>query len=357
MTRILFAAMILLYATAGLVTSVRAGAYGFGAATTGGAGGGTCIWTDEASLRDCATGDAPMVATAQGSPNIVIQRTIRVGSNKTIQGPATLASTQDIFKVDSSSNVIISGIAFSTLPGGINTSGKPCPDPTLPKDIIADDLLGCADPIVIVARLHDIANIWLDHNSFTLCGDKCVMISANTGPLSAPNILPETGMIPTVDKITISYSTFTNSFYSILVGVNGSEQVPQIPGRERVTVYKNTFDHVYRRSPRAANGAWIDVVRNTVRAWNTQDNCKLTGVAGFGSGSNNQSQLLARGNTYDAGDATLPENCRHALSATTSEQGGLGVSDVGYIKSVRNTFLNGALDLNSHPELVFRPPY
>jgi pectate lyase len=216
---------------------------GFGAGTTGGGGGSLCRWRDEPTLQACVAAPGPTIAQAAGNPVVRLTQKVRIGSNKTLLGPATItASNIVMLEIRNQSNVIIQGVQFvGDLAGNCAEQGQG----TWPERVRR-----CGVPISI---LDAVSHVWLDRVGFDRCGEKCLEIWS-LGPGRTP------------DAITVSNSAFSNSYFCSAVGVSAHTAVPP-PGSERVTFIGNTFDHCYRRSVRAASGAWVHEIHNVIKDW------------------------------------------------------------------------------------------
>ncbi|MGI9170353.1 MAG: hypothetical protein ACR2FH_09285, partial [Caulobacteraceae bacterium] len=198
--------------------TVSRGPIGYGRETTGGGGGPTCRVTDLATLRACVAGAAPRNVVVAGGPlTIEIDRPpVDVGSNKTIDGAGVLSIvfTRRGLRLKDSANVIVRGVRFrSTLKNTLPTDN--CIHPAGP-----DQVRGCGVAISLEGAT---VNVWIDHNDFTQCGDKCI-----TGwgqPESA-------GRVPAPDLISVSNNRFTDSYYAMLFGVSkrvGGARYPDHP--------------------------------------------------------------------------------------------------------------------------------
>jgi pectate lyase len=239
---------------------------GFGRMTSGAGECGaarTCVCHVETptsvALQACVAGDRPALVVFDRPAEInVHERAIRIGSNKTIQGPATLTGDRALMFIDGRSNLVIRDLTFHSSLRDIR------PGSNCVRAMKGRDTLGCG---VMIAIQGNSQNIWIDHNEFYACGGKCITVYA----------FPEEGADSDVrllapDKITVSNNIFRDSFYGFLVGV-GKATPQQIPRHERVTLYGNLFKAVHMRSPAVVSFAWAHFFNNLVMNWGGCYNC------------------------------------------------------------------------------------
>jgi pectate lyase len=301
---------------------------GFGAGTSGGAGGSLCQWRDEATLRACVTAPGSTIAQAVGDPVVRLLHDVRIGSNKTLFGPATItASNIVMLEIRHQSNVIVHGIKFvGDLAGNCAEQGQGGSPAGVKR---------CGVPISIIDA---VSHVWLDQDGFDRCGEKCLEIWS-LGPGRTP------------DAITVSNSTFSNSYFCAAVGVSAHTAVPP-PGSERVTFLNNTFDHCYRRSVRAASGAWVHEIDNVIKDWGPSTGPCRAGGYGFGPSSVGGAQLLLEGNTFIAGPV-----CKEAVNIAGYHVARSGERGAGAVRAGNNRTENGATVKESLRAAVFTPPY
>ncbi len=302
---------------------------GFGAGTTGGVGGSLCQWRDEPTLQACVAAPGPTIAQAAGNPVVRLTQEVGIGSNKTLLGPATItASNIVMLEIRHQSNIVVQGIKFvGELAGNCAEQGQRGS---------SEGVTHCGVPILV---LDAASHLWFDRNSFDRCGEKCLEIWS-LGPGRTP------------DAITVSNSTFSNSYFCSAVGVSAHTAVPP-PGSERVTFIGNTFDHCYRRSVRAASGAWVHEFHNVIKEWGPSTGTCRGGGYGFGPSSVGGAQLLLEGNIFIAGPV-----CKEAVNIADYHKRSLGVErGIGAVRSENNRSEDGAIISESSPAAVFTPPY
>ena len=314
-------------------------AMGFGLATTGAGAGPACQVRDEAALRACVGGanparivvDVPLTVNPGRQP-------IRVGSNKTIDGGGRLAITHDWIglALDGSRNVIVRNVRFRGSGADIfPQKHSNCAHPVRPADVE-----GCG---VSISMTGATANVWIDHDTFDACGNKCV---------DGWGQLQPAGVIPVPDLITISNNIFRDSYFAILFGVAAQAPADQMPIRPgRVTVHGNLFEDVLRRSPRAASGYRIHVFNNVIRDFGGRTSCRQT-TFGFGPSAASGGELLLQNNVIEA----WPEAgaCKQADDIEPNGRSGED-RGVGRIRATGNLLRNGATAAGD--DQVFTPDY
>jgi pectate lyase len=128
--------------------NVSGGPIGFGAAATGGAGGTVVTVTTATDLKTYAQASAAYIIQVSGSINLATlsPTTLYVASNKTIRGTGTSPSVYGgTFSVSGQSNVIFQDLHISSSYDGIQL-------------------------------VNNANHIWIDHCTFTDCGDGSVDI-------------------------------------------------------------------------------------------------------------------------------------------------------------------------------------
>lgn len=300
---------------------------GFAKGTTGGGAGIVCQWRDQPTLESCVRGSEPTVAVAVGNPTVVATAKIMIGSNKTILGPARITASHLIMmEIREESNIIIRNIGFTSQ----------LADACLHQDesAIPATVKGCGIPINIIDQS---THVWIDQDDFSRCGEKCVEIWS-LGPGRTP------------DAITISNSRFSDSYFCAAIGVNARAMVPP-PGSERVTIIGNTFDHCFRRSVRAASGAWVAEIGNTIRDWGPAAGACGGRGYGFGPSAVGAAQLLLRNNTFIAGPV-----CKEAVQIADYRPKVGEVRGMGFVRAEGNVMVNGATVGQNQPDTVFALP-
>ncbi len=184
---------------------------GYGAGTTGGAGGSSVTVTSLAALTSAVSGSAAKIVNVQGT--ISGATDVHVGSNKTIQGVGSTGALVGIsLNLDAVSNVIIRNLSLSF--------------------VKASDSTG--DAIHIIDGTN---HVWVDHN--TLFDD------LNHGKDYYDGLVDITRGS---DYVTVSWNYFHNHFKVSLVGhsdTNGSQDT----GHLHVTYHHNWFSNVGSRLP------------------------------------------------------------------------------------------------------------
>ncbi len=374
--------------------ALAAGPAGF-ASLDGGTPGGdpqtvcSVATADEQSLRDAVdcTRKSPrggVVTFAQPSRPITLSRRIELPSNITVRGPVTLQSdASGMFHIAGARNVVVTDIVFRTLSGGTSKKGRPCPDPTAPDTVAVgnDDNPGttaCTVPITIQGtRAHkgkapedatDSKNVWIDHNTFARCGDKCITIKNGAKK--------QNGQFSGADNVTVSNNKFQDSFFALLITLVHNKEggarylVMRDTGkcertfkggalpRMRVSVYGNLFDHVRRRMVRAAYcSSYVHEFNNAIvgfglplSSFGKGASCRTAGAYGFGPSAHSGGKLYLE-NNYIAAWPNDPRGCKQAIVSADGE------GDEGYIKDTGNLYVNGAQGGSNKPEMVAPPPY
>ncbi len=314
---------------------------GFGRATTGGGAGPPCRVRDEASLRACVAGTDPavvvMAAQLTFNPG---KRKIEVGSNKTIDGGGQLSIVHDwiAFDLDGSRNVIVRDVRFRGSGADVFPQKQSnCAHPSRPRDVE-----GCG---VSISMSGATRNVWIDHNTFDTCGNKCITaygFARTAGPVASP------------DLITISYNVFRDSYFAMLFGISNDaadDQMPAQPGR--VTLYGNLFERVKERSPRAASGYLAHVFNNVIKDFGGPDGCKSTSF-GFGPSVIKGGEILLENNVIEAWPS--PNACKEADDFAIRNRTAAALSrGPGRIRSIDNLGRNGATAKGA--DQVFTPDY
>ncbi len=339
MTRLLGALLAVLAACAAPALADQA--VGFGRATTGGAGGRPCHVRDEPSLRACVAGtDSAVIVMDQPLTFNPGTRKIEVGSNKTIDGGGKLSIVHDwiAFDLDGSRNLIIRNVRFRGSGADVFPQKQSnCAHPSRPKDVE-----GCGVSISMEGATR---NVWIDHNTFDACGNKCVTaygFARTAGPIASP------------DLITISYNIFRDSYFAMLFGISNDaadDQMPAQPGR--VTLYGNLFERVKERSPRAASGYLAHVFNNVIKDFGGPDGCKSTSF-GFGPSVIMGGQILLENNVIEAWPS--PNACKEADDFAARNRTPIVLRrGPGRIRSINNRGRNGATAEGD--DTVFAPDY
>lgn len=254
---------------------------GFGAGTTGGAGGSTVTVNSLSALESSVSGSTPRIVRVSGT--ISGAADVKVGSNKTIIGVGSTASLVGIsLDLDSISNVIIRNLSISFVQAS-NTSG---------------------DAIHIINGTN---HVWVDHNN--LFSDR------NHGKDFYDGLLDITHA---ADFITVSWNRFHDHFKVSLVGHSDSNGA-QDTGHLHVTYHHNWFFSVGSRLPSLRFG--------TGHVYNNY----FQNVTDDAVHSRENAQMLVQNNVF--------VNCGFAITTT-----GDSPVD-GFVNQSGNSFTNSPTDI------------
>ncbi|GHH80498.1 pectate trisaccharide-lyase [Streptomyces sulfonofaciens] len=210
---------------------------GYGAGTTGGAGGPTVTVSDADAFIDAAASDGPLQIRVSGT--IQLDDMEKVTSDKTIVGTGTSgAITGGGLNVSKADNVIIQNLRFTG----------------------ADD-----DAINVQYSTH----VWIDHNDISDAYDGACDVKRAS------------------DSVTISWNHFHDQDKNALLGHsddNGSED----RGKLHVSYHHNWFDATTQRNPRVRFG-------NPVHVYNNYYNDN----SGYGVASTEDAGVLVEGNYFE----------------------------------------------------------
>lgn len=210
---------------------------GYGADTTGGAGGDTVTVSSASELDDAATSDGPLQIQVSGS--IEVDGMQKVASDKTIVGSGTSGKiTGGGLNVSESDNVIIQNLTFT----------------------------GSDDDALNVQYS---TNVWIDHNDLSNAYDGACDIKRAS------------------DDITVSWNHFHDQDKNALLGHsddNGSED----SGKLHVSYHHNWFDGTNQRNPRVRFG-------NPVHVYNNYFN----DIGSYGVASTEDAGVLVEGNYFE----------------------------------------------------------
>lgn len=184
---------------------------GYGAGTTGGAGGSTVTVSSLSALTSAVSGSSAKIVQVSGT--ISGTADVKIGSNTTVLGLGSSASLVGIsLNIDGSSNVIVRNLSISK--------------------VIASDTTGDAIHIINGAN-----HIWIDHNN--------LFSDLDHGKDYYDGLLDITHA---ADYITVSWNRFHDHYKVSLIGhsdSNGSEDT----GHLHVTYHHNWFYNVNSRTP------------------------------------------------------------------------------------------------------------
>lgn len=184
---------------------------GYGAGTTGGAGGPTTTVSSLSALESAVSGNSAKIVQVSGT--ITGDTDLKVGANTTLIGLGSNASLVGISVNIEVSNVIVRNLSISY--------------------VLASDTTGDAIHIQGSTATH----IWIDHNN--------LFSDMNHGKDYYDGLVDITHA---ADDITVSWNRFHDHYKVSLVGhsdSNGSEDT----GHLHVTYHHNWFDNVNSRLP------------------------------------------------------------------------------------------------------------
>ncbi|WP_255952154.1 pectate lyase family protein [Streptomyces odontomachi] len=212
-------------------------AVGYGAGTTGGAGGSTVTVSNATDFIKAVTSSSATTVQVNGTINLSSMQ--KVASNKTIVGVGTSGKiTGSGLNVASVSNVIIQNLTFT----GSN-----------------DDAI----------NVQYSTKVWIDHNDISNAYDGATDVKRAS------------------DNVTVSWNHYHNQDKNCLLGHsddNGSEDI----GHLHVTYHHNWFDGTVQRNPRVRFG-------NPVHVYNNYFNNN----SGYGVASTENAGVLVEGNYFE----------------------------------------------------------
>lgn len=271
---------------------------GFGAGTTGGAGGPTERVSDAAAFTEAVQSDGPRIVEVDGT--IQLDDMTKVASDKTVVG------------VDG--NGRISG------GGGLNISEV--------SNVIVQNLTisGSDDDNVNVQYATD---IWLDHNTLTDASDGNLDIKRAS------------------DDITVSWNHFHGQDKNALLG-HSDDNAGEDADALHVTYAFNWFDGTNQRNPRVRFGNPVHVLNNY-----------YDDIGSYGVASTEDAGVLVEGNYFEntedpfhlgeasSGPGTIEARDNHFENSGTGEAGGSvdGIPydyDVQPAQGVKSTVTQGA---------------
>jgi pectate lyase len=189
-------------------------AIGFGAGTTGGAGGSTVTVSSTSAFLSAVQSSSPTVVQVSGT--ISLSGMNKVASNKTIVGLGTSGRlTGGGLNISKVSNVIVQNLTIT----------------------------GSGDDNINVEYS---TRVFIDHNNLS---------DANDGNLDIKRAS---------DNITVSWNRFSNQDKNALLGHSDSNS-SEDSGKLRVTYHHNYFDGVNQRNPRVRFGNPVHVFNNYYR--------------------------------------------------------------------------------------------
>ncbi|MFM9373704.1 polysaccharide lyase family 1 protein [Streptomyces sp. Da 82-17] len=214
-----------------------AGPVGYGAGTTGGAGGETVTVADAAAFTEAVQGEGAKV--------------VRVDGTIELSGMTKVAGDKSVVGVGSSGR--ITG-------GGLDVSGV--------KNVIIQNLtfVGSNDDAV---NVQESTQVWVDHNDISGAKDGALDIKRGS------------------TDITVSWNRTHDQDKNMLLGHsddNGSEDT----GKLRVTYDHNWFDGTNQRNPRVRFGNPVHVLNNY-----------FSDVSSYGVASTQDAGVLVEGNYFE----------------------------------------------------------
>jgi pectate lyase len=197
--------------TAGAEVRAYAAATGFGAGTTGGAGGATVTVSSTSAFLSAVQSSSPTVVQVSGT--ISLSGMNKVASNKTIVGLGTGARlTGGGLNISRVSNVIVQNLTIT----------------------------GSSDDNINVEYS---TRVFIDHNNLSNAYDGNLDIKRAS------------------DRITVSWNRFSNQDKNALLGHSDSN-ASEDTGKLHVTYHHNWFDGVNQRNPRVRFGNPVHVYNN-----------------------------------------------------------------------------------------------
>ncbi|MFI6348666.1 polysaccharide lyase family 1 protein [Streptomyces sp. NPDC050560] len=262
---------------------LAAGPIGFGAATTGGAGGDTVTVSDASAFEDAVQSDGPLIVQVNGT--IDLDDMTKVASDKTVVGVGTsgriTGSGLNVSEVD---NVIIQNLT----------------------------LTGSDDDAINVQYS---TNVWIDHNDVSDTYDGGIDIKRAS------------------DNVTVSWNRAHDQDKNMLLGHsddNGGEDI----GKLHVTYDHNWFDGTVQRNPRVRFGNPVHVLNNY-----------YSDVSSYGVASTEDAGVRVEGNYFEnvedpfhlgedkSGPGSLVAVDNYFVDSGEGETGG-SVADIPYSYTV-----------------------
>jgi pectate lyase len=284
---------------------------GFGAKTSGGAGGRVRHVTSSAnsgrgSLRTALRGSGPVWIRFDRNMKIHLRSGLVVGDNVTIDGRGhrvtlTGHGTDGLLLVHDR-NVIIENLVLHNFGNTARTAENDTPD---------------------AVHVDDAHRVWIDHCDLSMAGDK--LISIDDG----------------ASKITVSWNRFHDQEQTFQIGDQATGRATR---KTWVTIDHNYFDATGYRNPLVMYGK-AHLYNNYVRNWGL-----------FGARVQTVGQMYVENNVFRA---------RHDVRATMVTANGNGCNDAhtrcdarsGYLRASGNLLRNGARLQINRPGKVFVPSH
>lgn len=289
-----------------------AGPFGFGAATTGGAGGRLLHVTTaqdvparpaEGSLRWAVSQPGPKWIVFDSDLAISLSAPLRLTSDTTIDG----RGRQVVITGPGVTGIEIHDIANVVLES-VTLRGFGDPSRTWAND---------PDDAVSIERS---SRVWIDHCSLARAGDKLI------------------GAVDGVRELTLSWNHFSEQQQTVQVG-SMSTAINDLDST--VTIAYNHFDHVGYRTPVVSYGK-AHVYNNYMDTWS------VSGVR-----SERLAQTYLEGNVFAAG--TAPKATMVTPAQNCNDRGTLCDSRSGYLLDTGNLFIGRNLVNSTGTTHMFDP--
>ncbi|MGW0735253.1 pectate lyase family protein [Streptomyces sp. NPDC002851] len=245
---------------------------GYGAGTTGGAGGETVTVSDAGAFTEAVQQDGPLVVQVDGT--IELSEMTKVAADKTVVGVGTAGKiTGSGLNVSGVQNVIIQNLTLS----GSN-----------------DDAI----------NVQESSKVWLDHNDISGAKDGGLDIKRGS------------------TDITVSWNHAHDQDKNMLLG-HSDDNGDQDTGKLRVTYDHNWFDGTNQRNPRVRFGNPVHVVNNY-----------FSNVGSYGVASTMDAGVLVEANYFentedpfhvgegDSGPGSLVAKDNHLENSGEGQTGG-----------------------------------
>ena len=248
---------------------------GFGAGTTGGAGGSSVTVTTASAFNSAISGSTPRIIYVKGV--IHISGAVYVGSNKSIIG-------------------LGGGAGFTG--GGLEVSAN--------HNVIFRNLVVSYSVGVAGIRVRGGNHVWIDHN--TIYSDR------NHGPDYYDGLI---NITKGSDDVTVSWNILRDDYETSLIGASDSDGSLD-KGHEKVTFYDNWLQNDTERGPSLRFGTghvFNNYYQNFSNAVHSRMGAQMlvennyfqnVGVAITTTGSSSQDgYAVARGNIYNGATVTI----------------------------------------------------
>ncbi|NGN68943.1 pectate lyase [Streptomyces sp. A7024] len=252
---------------------------GFGAGTSGGAGGETVTVSDAAAFTEAVESEGAKTVQVEGS--IAIDGMVKVSADKTVVGAgADAAITGGGLNISDATNVIVQNLTFTgSGDDAINVDGS--------------------------------SKVWIDHNTLSDAYDGLIDIKNGS------------------DAVTVSWNHLHDHDKSMLLG-HSDDNGDADTGKLRVTYDHNWFEGTGQRHPRVRFGNPVHVLNNYY-----QD------IGSYGVASTTNAGVLVEGNSFenvedpfhlaegDSEPGALVAKDNHLVNSGEGETGGT-VAEIPY---------------------------